>query len=84
MRVFFKLRTETIVTQIEKQIETQCSFNKDSKDPGGLENKGQNFQTHFHNIEVCRMSAAGDDDGVPHVRRVIVIVKERCLANFSQ
>ena len=43
MRVFFKLRTETIVTQIEKQIETQCSFNKDSKDPGGLENKGQNF-----------------------------------------
>ena len=40
MRVFFKLRTETIVTQIEEQIETQCSFNNDSR---GLENKGQNF-----------------------------------------
>ena len=34
MRVCFKLRIETIATQIEKPTETQCSFNKDS---GGLE-----------------------------------------------
>ena len=33
MRVFFKLRIETIATQIEKPM-TQCSFNKDS---GALE-----------------------------------------------
>ena len=34
-------------------------------------------------LSVCGMSA--DDDGVPHVRRVIVIVKERgFLANFSE
>ena len=31
---------ETIVTQIEKQTESQSSFNKDS---GGPENKEQNF-----------------------------------------
>ena len=31
---------ETIVTQIEKQIESQSSFNKDS---GGPKNKEQNF-----------------------------------------
>ena len=31
---------ETIVTQIEKQIESQSSFNKDS---GGPKNKKQNF-----------------------------------------
>ena len=42
-----------------------------------------NFEAHFHNIEVCGMSA--DDDGVPRVRRVIVIVKERgFLANFAE
>ena len=32
--MFFKLRIEKIATQIEKPIETQCSFSKDS---GGLE-----------------------------------------------
>ena len=40
---------ETIVTQIEKHIESQSSFNKDS---GGSKNNEQNFQAHFHNIEV--------------------------------
>ena len=39
-RVFLKLNWETIVTQIEKQIESQSSFKKDSGDP---KNKKQNF-----------------------------------------
>ena len=41
---------ETIVTQIEKQTESQSSFNKDS---GCVKNKEQNFQAHFHDIDVA-------------------------------
>ena len=43
MSVFFKLRIETIATQIEKPIETKCSFNKDS---GGLEFLSPFFSKH--------------------------------------
>ena len=43
----------TIVTQIEKQIESQSNFNKDS---GGPKNKEQNFYAHFHNIDVAYIS----------------------------
>ena len=48
--MFLKLNWETIVTQIEKQIESQSSFDKDSGDP---KNKKQNFQAHVHNIDVA-------------------------------
>ena len=44
---------ETIVTQIEKQIESQPSFNKGS---GGPKNKEQNFSAHLHNIDVAYIS----------------------------
>ena len=39
------------MTQVEKQIESQSSFNKDS---GGPENKEQNFQAHFNDIDDWR------------------------------
>ena len=38
------------MTQIEKQTESQSSFNKDS---GCVKNKEQNFQAHFHDIDVA-------------------------------
>ena len=41
---------DTIVTEIEKQTESQSSFNKDSAGP---KNKEQNFKAHFHNIDVA-------------------------------
>ena len=42
------------MTQIEKQIESQCSFSKYSGSP---KNKEQNDQkAHFHNIDVSMVS----------------------------
>ena len=44
---------ETIVTEIEKQIESQSSFHKGS---GGPKSKEHNFLAHFHNIDVAYIS----------------------------
>ena len=45
------------MTQIEKQIDSQSSFNKDS---GAPINKGQIFQAPFNNNDVSKTTGYGD------------------------